>query len=198
MKVALILKCIMVFGVIHGYAQKKILPPKDSVTNPSHSDTIYLNKKMAEFKVDMCLHGLLDSVVESDKKMANYPSGVYFYLLTFKKGDKLRYMNIKPVPWKNSEFLDYTGVIRVRGSSFLCRGDFESDKIFHKKKANQVKIRLQKPVNTSDEQVFFQEPCLQGQFSLCNGMPIYIEVYSKNKINGFDMSSTENDSKRKP
>lgn len=146
-------------------------------------DSSYL--KLPGYQVDSCLFGLLATVAQSNKQY--YNTDVYFYSLTFKEGTKSRYINITPEKWAEARYLDYGGILKIHNTSFLFRGDFEHDLIFKHSSLADATVNLKREKGDLDKGAAFLEPALQGEYYECSGMPIYIEVYTKGKIPGFDM-----------
>src|SRR5579871_3727450 len=80
------------------------------------------------YSANSCLQELLSNIVQSNKEY--YDPAIYFYSLTFDKGQKLRYLNVTPIRWEYVRDRDYSGIIKAYGASFLLRGDFKQDSLF--------------------------------------------------------------------
>ena len=149
---------------------------------------IYFDKMLQEYYPDSCIFDLFKAIVNTDSNYADYPPSNYFYSLYFSrstKGKAYQYLAIAPRLWKNSEYMDYTGVIKINKIYFLCIGDFETDFKFHKINGSRIRIKLVKNKSDSLGNYFIKEPSLHGAFNDCKGLPTYIEVYIKRKITYF-------------
>ncbi|HET7116644.1 MAG TPA: hypothetical protein VFI29_09145 [Hanamia sp.] len=153
-------------------------------TNISTDSSNCFDKKLPEYQISSCISNLLESVVKSNSQF--YDQKKYFYSLTLKKGDNQKYLNITPEEWHSATNMDYTGILKVRGVTFLCRGDFDKDSLFKKESSTFVRVKLKQSKDSADMLPFFTEPSLDGVFSDCKGLPIYVEVYTKGKILGFE------------
>lgn len=189
MKIKSIIFFVLIFLSVNciGQALKSKYKP---TSLKAQSDSIYFNKNLTVFYVDSCLYDLLNEVVNADSSNITYPPVTYFYSLSFSEKAKTKgfqYLSVWPQLWNNSEYLDYTGVVKIGKIRFLCRGDFATDSKFHKAKNKKVVVKLRKNKNDSFENVFNREPSLQGEYHDCEGKPIYIEIYVKGKIADFEM-----------
>jgi hypothetical protein len=143
-----------------------------------------LNEEVPEYYVDTCLSKFLIAIVKSNAK--HYMSGKYFYSLSWKKDKKYRYLNISRQLWESPEKVSYEGAIKLEGGTFLCRGDFRQDPIFHQEKNYlSIKLKVNKDSNTSIP--IPEDPVIQGVFDQCEGLPIYAEIYTKEEIPGYKM-----------
>lgn len=147
-------------------------------------DTSSITMRLYEYNVNTCLSDLLSAIVKSNA--GYYKSNRYFYSVTWNRDKNYRHLNISPDLWDNSREKDYRGVIKFNDGVLLCRGDFESDSIFHKR-PNRITIIL-KQVNSLENSIpISEEPILQGGFYECKGLPIYMEVYAKGDIPAYKM-----------
>ena len=149
------------------------------------NDSTRLDKKLSEYQINPCLSILLTSVADANRKY--YNADTFFYALTFKRGKNQKYLSISTDRWHDAKLLDYDGMIKVKNISFLCRGDFKEDSLFKRLDSSALRVQLQKAKDITDAIPFFIEPSLQGTYFDCQGMPIYIEVYTKGKIPAFEM-----------
>lgn len=156
----------------------------DSIKS-NHAKSTYVtsfDQRLPEYQVDACLYKLLLSVVRSNTQY--YKPDKFFYSLIIKKREKYQDLFIMPELWKKAKRLDYVGVVRVTNMSFLCHGDFANDLLFHRKKG-KIKIGLTLTKDSSDSASFIQDPSLQGEFPLCKGHFMYIEIYTEGRISGY-------------
>jgi hypothetical protein len=138
----------------------------------------YVN--LAEYEVDHCLAKFLAVISASNRQY--YDAEKYFYSLTFREAKGYRYMNIRAEKWLEARDTDYVGILKVDSVSFICRGDINKDPIFKKLPLKETKVRLQRDKNDPNDYIYFHEPSLQGVYNECQGMPVYLEIYTKGKI----------------
>lgn len=185
------LKLIIAFMFIilyTGCAGQNIKPNFKYFKN--HGDSIYFDKMLKEYYIDSCIVDVFKAIVYADSSHVNYPPASYFYSIYFSKSAKTKgyqYLSVAPRLWNNSEYMDYKGIIKIEGMTFLCNGDFETDYKFHRIEGKRIRVKLAKNKNDTIGNHFIREPSLQGVYNDCKGLPIYIEVYVKEKIADFEM-----------
>ena len=140
--------------------------------------------RVPEYHASACIKKLFVAIVESNKQ--NYNPQDYFYSVTFKESNNVLYMTVSSVRWTQTSHLDYVGIIRLNKASFLLRGDLDKGGVFERDSNSVLSVLLKKEDSDTSE-LFFNEPSLRGGYRLCKPMPIDLEVYTKNKISGFDM-----------
>lgn len=149
------------------------------MTCQGQKDSLY-NVNLPEYQVDPCLAKFLAAVTASNRSY--YGADKYFYSLTFREAKESRYMHIRAEKWLEARDTDYVGILKIDSVSFLCRGDIKKDPIFKVLPLQEVKVSLQRDKNDPNDYVYFHEPSLQGIYNECQGMPIYLEVYTKGRI----------------
>jgi hypothetical protein len=151
-------------------------------------DTIYFDKNLPVYKTNACLTNLLVEIAKSNRQYYNQDK--YFYSLTFDKGESVKYMNVSAEQWDAATSLDYSGVIKINYATFLCRGDFAADSLFHKVKLVFSRIKLRQ-INDSTDMPLNIEPSLRGAYQECSGQRISLEIYTRGEIPGFKMTERQ-------
>jgi len=194
MKVIQILNCALIFLNLNCYSQIND-SNRVSSRNKYHNGGIYFDKNLDEYQIDSCLYSLLKAVVNSDRHHSDYKPDSFFHSLNFYKKSKsgrYRYLSIYPRLWNNPEYIDYTGIIKLDEMTFLCRGDFETDSLFHYLNFKKERVKLKQPKDNTFNTPFIEDPSFQGLFLNCKGVPIYIEIYIKGKIQEYEMDFQNN------
>lgn len=177
-KNAILSSCLLMLLFVSCSAQKKVS------MNTYSNDSNYFDKRLPEYQVSPCLFNLLTSIEKSNTKF--YSPTKFFYSLTFNKGNNQKYLNVTPEEWSNAKSMDYTGILKIKNVTFLFRGDFENDSLFKRKSLNRIRVKLQQSKDSTDIVPFFTEPSLDGAFYECKGLPIYVEVYTRGKVPGYE------------
>lgn len=157
---------------------------ENSNEESSRIDSSIVNKKeLQQYHVNPCLLNLLQSIVRSNEKI--YPNHDFFYSLTLRKTNKLKLLTVKVYLWCNLRNLDYNGFVKVKNATFLCGGDIENDELFKKDGLNMMTITSK--LEKEELEIFpaIEDPVLSGRFVSCEGLPIHLEIYTKEKITGY-------------
>lgn len=179
--VLLLLSCtLLAFIIIKTNCKKKRPLITKSFLNTYQADS---SRFLPEYKTKPCLYSLLKAIVESNRGI--YSADKFFYSLSLKKSDKLKRMTIKLDLWETPENLDYVGVVKCDNSIFLCRGDIENDSLFYKNNSFKIRIDLRSKNDTTEFFPYINEPSLSDILYDCGGLPIYVEVYTKEKIKAY-------------
>jgi hypothetical protein len=145
------------------------------------SDSCVLELKT--YTAKPCINNLLAAIVKSNKCHNNE----CFYSLSLVKGMNVQSLTITTSTYKNAQFIDYRGIIKLKNASFMLRGQFDDGILFKESSLPLTKIKLIAPPDTSDIYMF-REPVLGGYFSACFiSLPIYIEVYTRAEIAGYKL-----------
>lgn len=162
----------------HGNIRIVNHPPK-----PMEASTMI--KDLQAYKTDPLLYDLLKTVVSSNQQ--NYDPNKYFYSLTWGIATSHRQLTIIPAQWDAPSEMNYKGIIKVTGINFLLAGDIGQDTIFFKKDTGK-KIRVKILRTRKDDLLPLPiEPILQGMLNNDTQPPVYVEVYTKSPIAGYDM-----------
>jgi hypothetical protein len=148
------------------------------------SDSIYVIKDLPILSADDCIGNLLTAVAKSNSK--HYNPGKSFYGLILNNQKKYRYLEIFTDQWHDAKDTSYVAVIKLNNAVFLCSGDIQGNPLFHRISSGNTRIRLSIAKKSSNIPMPI-EPSLQGTFSSCKGLPIYVEVYTINPISGYKM-----------
>ena len=135
------------------------------------------------YRVNPCLLNLLESIVSSNKK--NYSSHDFFYSLSLKKTANLKLLTVNVYLWSNLRNLKYVGAVKIKNATFLCEGDIENDELFKKDESRVMTITIKSEKEEPEIFQSIEEPVLSGRFVACEGVPIHLEIYTKEKINGY-------------
>jgi hypothetical protein len=156
-------------------------------TNNKHnleSDSLYVTKDLPILVSDPCIENLLAAVIKSNSKY--YNPGKSFYGLIFNNRKKYRYLEIFNDQWHDAKDTSYVAVIKLKKVMFLCSGDIKGNQLFHRITSSNIRVKLS--ITKKPSHIFTpNDPSLQGTFNTCIGLPIYIEVYTKNPIPGYKM-----------
>jgi len=150
----------------------------------SKGDSILVNKiVLQQYRVNPCLVNLLQAIVSSNKK--NYPSYDFFYSLSLQRTAKFKLLTVNVYLWRNLRKFNFVGTVNIKGASFLCQGDIKNDELF--KIDGSRKMTITTRLKKEEPAIFpsIEEPILSGTFSACVGIPIHLEIYTKEKIKGY-------------
>lgn len=189
MKVRTVLLSICYAGLLPFCCNAQYETSKDIHTNSNNCSY----KKLPEYQASLCISNLLSSVVKSNTRF--YKPNKFFYSLTLKHGNNQKYLSIIPDEWHGAKNIDYVGILKIRGVTFLCRGDFDKDSLFKMQSTSFIKVILKQSKDSAYMLPFFTEPSLDGIFNDCNGIPIYVEVYTIGKIAGYEKKIHRSDIK---
>jgi hypothetical protein len=133
-----------------------------------------------QYDADSCVIDLLSKISKGDKADVKK-----YYSLSFFVKDKSASITIWPEQLSNLKYIDYKGFVVVQSAIFFCRGNISQSKVF-KLRNNKVcfrgKIERKSRIGTIK---FIRDPIIQGTYMGCTKIPIYIEIYLDEKINGF-------------
>lgn len=169
---------ICCFGCIG--QNKKVRPEVEQKAISSSHD---FDGKLEEYRSD-CMDILFKAIAKSNEQ--NYPVDTFFYSVSLSMNSKTKRLEIEPQKWFASSKVDYKGLLKQGGATFLLRGNFASDTLFLKT-GKLHNIRLMQMNKENESATFLQEPILQGFYLDCESLPIYIEVYALDVISGFKM-----------
>lgn len=152
--------------------------------------------KLPVFELDSCLAELFEAIAEADKKSSYYAGIEMFYSVDVNRRNGDIALNIWPDRWRKSSYLDYFGAIKIDDATFLCRGDYRSDSLFHPSKEEPIYIDLKRPVKITSLDDFDKaidmlafNPSLLGIFRNCSGLKINTHVYIEKKLPNFKMKN---------
>jgi hypothetical protein len=148
----------------------------------SKNDSIFVNKDLPIFEISPCVKKILIAVEKSNSK--HYKTGKSFYGLIFNNRKKYRYLEIFSDQWNDAKDTSYIGAIKLDQAIFLCGGNVVDNSLFHRV-PGVIKVKLRKAKTPAIPMPI--EPSLRGTFTICEGLPIYIEVYIADPINGYTM-----------
>jgi hypothetical protein len=148
------------------------------------TDSIVVCKNVSEISVQNCLGSLLQAIVKSNSKY--YMQGESFYGLQISKRKKYWYLEVIMDQWHGTKDTSYTAMLKIKNAVFLCGGDLRNNSLFSKVGLHRQKIKLvasKKPIEP-----VLMDPSLQGTLNICSGLPIYVEVYTPDPIEGYKMN----------
>lgn len=155
---------------------------KSQLRKSQDTNFVYFQNRVTEYKIDTCLSGILNAIVELDTNHFRFPPDKFYYELSFENRKDYRDMEIFPSRWCKSMVLDFKGIIKIGQMSFLCRGDIETDPLFTKTK-NNVEVQLRSPrlyeydsIDVTRE-AYTWKPTLAGKYSFCKGVSIDLYVF---------------------
>lgn len=159
--------------------------------------------KLREYEIDSCLKEVLWKIVLADSAYLNYPPKTFFYELDFQTDEVgNKEITIVPSRWLRSAMLNYKGIIRIGGMSFLCKGDLIKAPLFNETNIN-VDVVLVRPkpyyYDSIDVKIemFTRKPSLMGKYTLCKGEPIDLYILVGKKLEGFMINNTKDFRSRK-
>lgn len=155
---------------------------QDRYYNKRHN--LHITKNLPRLIADPCLQNLLKSIVKSNSKY--YKGGESFYHLEYFNKKNFNYLGIYLDQWNNITSSDYSALMKVKGTLFLCKGNILSNSLFHKVRESKGRLEFNILKSSSDIPITM-DPSLQGTFNSCKGLPIYIEVYTPEPISGYRM-----------
>lgn len=149
-----------------------------------NADSIIVYKNVSELSVQNCLGNLLQAIFKSNVKY--YKQGESFYGLHISNRKKYWYLEVFIDQWHGAKDTSYSAMLKMKNAIFLCSGDLRNNSLFSKVGLHSQKIKLvasKKPVEP-----MLIDPSLQGTLNICSGLPIYVEVYTSNPIQGYKMN----------
>lgn len=149
-----------------------------------NTDSIVVYKKVSALCVQNCLGNLLQAIVKTNKKY--YKQGKSFYGLHINKRQKYFYLEIFIDRWHGAKDTSYSAMIKIKNAVFLCSGDLYKNSLFTNVGIRDQRIKLviaKKPIEP-----MLIDPSLQGTFRICSGLPIYVEIYTPEPIQGYKMT----------
>lgn len=152
----------------------------------SNNDSLYVTKDLPILVADPCIGDLLEAVAKSNSKY--YRWGKSFYGLHFNNRKGYRYLEVFTDEWHDAKETGYVAIIKVKNAVFLCGGDIEGNPLFHKTTSRNEQVKLSAARKSSRIPMLI-EPSLQGTFNSCEGLPIYVEVYTANPISAYKMNA---------
>lgn len=147
-------------------------------------DSTVVYKKVSELSVQKCLENLLQAIVRSNTK--HYKQGRSFYGLHINKNKNYWYLEIFPDQWHGTKDTSYTAVIKMKEAVFLCSGDLDNNPLFSRVGSRVESVKLVSSKKPTEPMLI--EPSLQGTLRICAGLPIYVEVYTAEPIQGYKMN----------
>lgn len=171
---------------VTGFTTGHINQIRTSLINSAGSDSIQVTKILPLYTASDCIKNLLKAIEKSNAE--KYDPKLSFYGLYLNNRNKYRYMEVYVGRWNDARDTSYFGALKIKNMTFLCRGDFKDSKLFHQ--TNQkitVKLRHITRDSTTGMNVSPNEPSLQGTLKICKGLPLYIEVFTINRITGYNM-----------
>jgi len=166
---------------VNAQAQLKITEPEHQITK----DSIRFTVALPVIKPAPCLEKLLWAIAKSNKK--HYRSGESFYVLNFSYRRDYKYLEIYMASRHDAKKTNYSAAIILKNSLFLCDVDVINEPPFHKIVLSKIKLQLS-IIKKSPPIISLVEPSLQGAMSICEGLPIYVEVYTPEPIWGYKMN----------
>lgn len=155
-------------------------PKPSQITSHFNSGDVG-KKELDKYIVDSCLENLFQSVANSNDKV--YASETFFYSITYQKSSTQRYLKIEPQAFKSSRYTNFEGGCKIGRNVFLLRGDIDNDPLFRKQVNSTLTVDFSV---SSDTTPFIEDPILDGYFGGCNGQPIYMEVFAREEISGYE------------
>lgn len=147
-------------------------------------DTNIVIKNLPIYHEISCITDLLKQIVKANHKF--YDNKYFFYSLSLKKERDIRYLVIESARYKSSKTSDYVGAIKVSSAIFLCRGDITTDTIFKRNNDDFLNVYL-KIKKGSEDFNYGIEPSLRGLYRECDGIKIYLEIYTRATLPGYGM-----------
>ncbi|MFC0514225.1 hypothetical protein ACFFGT_08445 [Mucilaginibacter angelicae] len=149
-----------------------------------NTDSIAVYKNVSEVSVQNCLGNLLQAIVKSNSKY--YKQGVSFYGLHISNRKKYWYLEIFIDQWHGTKDTSYTAMLKMKNAVFLCSGDLRNNSLFSKVGLHCQKIKF--VASKKQIEPMLMDPSLQGTLNICSGLPIYVEVYTPDPIQGYQMN----------
>lgn len=149
-----------------------------------NADSIVVYKNVSKLSVQNCLGSLLQAIVKSNSKY--YKQGQSFYGLHISNRKKYWYLEVFIDQWHGTKDTSYTAMLKMKNTVFLCSGDLHDNPLFSKVGSHTQKIKFvasKKPIEPT-----LMDPSLQGTLNICSGLPIYVEVYTPDPIQGYKMN----------
>jgi len=139
--------------------------------------------KLKTYTAKSCINDLLTAIVKSN---ICYNTECY-YSLSLVKGMNVQSLTITTDSYNDANFIDYSGIIKLKNASVMLRGQFDDGILFKETSLPLTKIKLvAAPPDTSDSFIIAREPVLAGYFSPCFiNLPVYLEVYTRSEIAGY-------------
>ncbi len=158
--------------------------------------------KLPVYELDSCIANLFETIVEVDKQSSYYCGIEMFYSLVINRSENHIDLVVWPDRWEKSAYFDYFGVLKIGNATFLCRGDYRSDTIFHKSENEPEYITLRRPIKitTLDEfdkavDVLVHSPSLYGTYIECSDLKIVTSIYIEKKLPGFEIDKKKSTKK---
>ncbi|WP_121808349.1 hypothetical protein [Mucilaginibacter kameinonensis] len=166
---------------VNAQIQLKITEPEPQITK----DSIRFTVTLPVIKPAPCLEKLLWAIAKSNKKY--YRSGESFYVLNFSHRRDYKYLEIYMAARHDAKKTNYSAAIILKSSLFLCDVNVSNEPLFLKTSLSETKLKLS-IIKKSTPIISLIEPSLQGTMSICEGFPIYVEVYTPEPISGYKMN----------
>jgi hypothetical protein len=164
---------------------------KGQIKTTSDSNFVSFKGKLQEYTIDSCLRDVLWAIVKTDSASLNYPPKTFFYELDFQSDEGgNKEITIFPSRWLKSAVLDYKGIIRIVGMSFLCKGNLITPPLFSETNS-YVDVTLVRPkpyyYDSVDIKIemFVRKPSLVGKYTFCKSGPINLFILIGRKLEGF-------------
>ncbi len=126
---------ITLFTLLSFVARSQQIDTLPNGTKTTGKDTIYFMGNLPVLRIDSCLSQLLESVVDADINASYFDDGrdQIIYTIDFRDHDEYIDMFVWPMRRLKSDNFNYFGVLNIKGTLFLCTGNYKSNILFIKR-----------------------------------------------------------------